>query len=97
MHLDQDMTLIERKTYSCLEWLGDVGGLYDAMRLIGHWLVYPIAFFSLQTKLITQAFGSRQIAQLSKESKSVQPERPSNMSKSSINEFNTGLQSYDID
>ena len=58
VHLEQNVSLIERKTYSCLEWLGDIGGLYDATKLIGRAIVYPVAFFSLQTELVTQAFGT---------------------------------------
>ena len=33
--LDSTISQIERETYSSLEWLGDIGGLYDAMLLIG--------------------------------------------------------------
>ena len=57
--LDQNIYKIERSTYSSLEWLGDIGGLYDAMRLIGQLIVSPVALFSLKAELISQAFGSR--------------------------------------
>ena len=52
MTLDQDITQIERKTYSCLEWLGDIGGLYDALKLIGHFFVFPIALFGVNKEIL---------------------------------------------
>ena len=52
MTLDQDITQIERKTYSCLEWLGDIGGLYDALKLIGHSFVFPIALFGVNKEIL---------------------------------------------
>ena len=42
------MIAIERKTYSGLEWLGDVGGLFDALVLIGSFLVGPITAFAVK-------------------------------------------------
>ena len=48
--------MIERQTYNILEWLGDVGGLYDMLRLIGRLLVNPFAIFALRSELLTQAF-----------------------------------------
>ena len=68
--LDQDSTVIERQTYSCLEWLGDLGGLYDAMRLIGLSIVYPVAFFAMKAEIVMQAFGSRLLSL----SKTVRPD-----------------------
>ena len=70
MMLDQDSTVIERQTYSCLEWLGDLGGLYDAMRLIGLSIVYPVAFFAMKAEIVMQAFGSRLLSL----SKTVRPD-----------------------
>ena len=40
---DVDLKVIERSTYSLLDWLGDVGGLYDGLKLIGTALVSPFA------------------------------------------------------
>lgn len=34
LYFGQDQTVIERQTYSMLEWLGDIGGLSDALRII---------------------------------------------------------------
>ena len=52
------MIAIERKTYSGLEWLGDVGGLFDALVLIGRFLVGPITVFTVKVELLTQVFRS---------------------------------------
>ena len=57
--LDQNISQIERSTYSSLEWLGDIGGLNDAMRIIGQFIVGPVAAFSLKAEMVSQAFGSR--------------------------------------
>ena len=35
IRLSADMTMHEREIYSLLEWLGDVGGLYDGLRIVG--------------------------------------------------------------
>ena len=48
--------MIERETYGILEWLGDVGGLYDALRLIGVLLVAPFAQFWLKSELLSNIF-----------------------------------------
>ena len=42
-----DLKIIERSTYSILEWLGDVGGLFDMLCLIGGFLIGPLATYSL--------------------------------------------------
>ena len=44
---DQDMTVIERSTYSLLELLGDVGGLIDGLRYIGIIILSPFMVFKL--------------------------------------------------
>ena len=36
-----------RQTYSLLDWLGDLGGLYDALILIASLIVAPISAFNL--------------------------------------------------
>ena len=46
--LSQNFITVERKTYSILEWLGDVGGLREGLLLIGVSLVAPFANFALQ-------------------------------------------------
>lgn len=39
-----------------LEWLGDVGGLFDGLRIIGHFFVAPIASYAMRTELLTLIF-----------------------------------------
>ena len=52
--MDQNVT--ERQTYSFLEWLGDIGGLYDALRLIGLLMMSPFSSFFLKSELLSQVF-----------------------------------------
>ena len=54
MSLDSIVT--ERETYSLLEWLGDIGGLIDAFRYLGGFIVAPIASLSLQSVLLSSIF-----------------------------------------
>ena len=42
-----DQLVINRQTYSFLEWLGDIGGLFEALRFIGSFLVVPVSAFAL--------------------------------------------------
>ena len=51
-----DQTVIERQTYSFLEWLGDIGGLFDALKIIGASIVSPFAAFYLKVELLSQNF-----------------------------------------
>ena len=51
-----DLRLTERSTYSLLEWLGDIGGLFDALKLIAVPLVSPFAKFFLSLELLTRLF-----------------------------------------
>ena len=48
--------MIERQTYDALQWLGDVGGLFDMLGLLGGSLIGPIAAFKLKAELLTRAF-----------------------------------------
>ena len=56
IQLGQDQTIIERKTYSTLEWLGDTGGLFEALKTIGSFLLGPISAFALRVELLTLVF-----------------------------------------
>ena len=51
-----DLTIIERQTYSVLEWLGDVGGLFDALLFIGASIVTPITTFTLRVALVQKLY-----------------------------------------
>ena len=46
------MLVTERSTYSFLDILGDVGGLYDALRILGGLLVMPFASKALSNELV---------------------------------------------
>ena len=39
-----------------LEWLGDVGGLFDGLKLIAQFIVGPLAAFTLNSELLSQIF-----------------------------------------
>ena len=39
-----------------LDWLGDVGGLNDALKLIVGSIIIPISSFAMQTRLLTSFF-----------------------------------------
>ena len=53
-----DLHGIERQTYSLLDWIGDVGGLLDGLKIVGSFLVAPIAAFSLRSELLSTVFKS---------------------------------------
>ena len=53
------MVKIERNTYSLLEWLGDVGGLFDGLVLIAHFSTSPIVVFALKTELLNGVQASK--------------------------------------
>ena len=53
--VDASLTTIERQTYSLLEWVGDVGGLFDGLKIVGTILVAPFAAFAVQTEVLTSA------------------------------------------
>ena len=54
--LTMDLNVIERQTSSLLEWLGDVGGLFDMLKLLGSYLIGPIGAFALRAELLTSVF-----------------------------------------
>ena len=49
--LNPDLKQHNRQTYSLLDWLGDCGGLLDALKAIGETLISPLSLFALQSKL----------------------------------------------
>ena len=55
--LSPSLTTIERQTYSMLEWLGDVGGLFEGLNGIGFFLVAPLATFAMRMELLTSTFS----------------------------------------
>ena len=51
--VNPDQKKTSRQTYSMLDWIGDIGGLYDGLNVIGALLIKPIAYFAMNTKLAT--------------------------------------------
>ena len=50
--------ILERQTYSFLEWLGDVGGLFDGLHLLVGFVVAPISAYALKQRLMGSTFSS---------------------------------------
>lgn len=46
----------QRQTYSILDWLGDIGGLYDSLFIILSFALSPVAAFKLQQTMLTKLF-----------------------------------------
>ena len=59
INMSIDLISWERQTYSLLDWLGDLGGLYDALYLIFAALISPITMFTLHSTLLTSFFRYR--------------------------------------
>ena len=53
----QDLTEIDRKTYSGLEWLGDIGGLFDGLSYLGKIIIGPLATMALNAELLLHIFA----------------------------------------
>ena len=51
LNLSQEQTNIERETYSLLEWIGDIGGLFDGLRLAASLFIAPVASYALKSEL----------------------------------------------
>ena len=63
--LRQELTVIERETYSLLEWLGDVVGLFDGLKLIFKILIVPLTSFALKAELLSEIWKSKKKASTS--------------------------------
>ena len=48
--------MIERSTYSLLDWFGDLGGLYEALYFLGYFVASPAAAMSLKANLLEKNF-----------------------------------------
>lgn len=51
--LGKDLRQINRQTYSLLDWLGDVGGLLEALFAIGDFIIGPFASYALKAKIVS--------------------------------------------
>ena len=57
LELSKEKVIIERQTYSLLEWLGDVGGLFDGLHIIFGQLLKPFALFSMKWTVFQHIFN----------------------------------------
>ena len=57
-NLDLNMQVINRQTYMFLDWLGDLGGLFDALCLICAAIISPMQSHTLKSRLMTLTFLS---------------------------------------
>ena len=51
-----DRQNFSRETYSFLDWLGDLGGLIDALIIVTNYIVAPFAGYRLQAALTSSLF-----------------------------------------
>ena len=51
--MNDDLYEINRKTAGFLDWMGDWGGLIDALRFISTVLISPYSAFALHSRLVS--------------------------------------------
>ena len=56
IRFSQTLSQWDRETYSMLDYLGDLGGLYDSLKVIGSVLVAPVSSFNLSKSLLLSLF-----------------------------------------
>ena len=56
LELGQTVYKVERQTYSLLDWLGDVGGLFDGLCIIFSSIMGTLASLSLKSKILALVF-----------------------------------------
>ena len=56
LNLHLEHTTAERQTYSLLDWIGDIGGLFDGLRIFIGKIIAPIAAIALRSDLLTLNF-----------------------------------------
>ena len=59
VNLSLDKLVVNRETYSLLDWLGDLGGLFDAIRFMCRFIIYPVSSFNLSATLMSKLFRQR--------------------------------------
>ena len=59
MFFSPDLHTTYRQTYSMLDWLGDLGGLLDALLKIGTILVFPFSTYAADSRLLNSLFRYR--------------------------------------
>ena len=53
---DLDFHRVDREVYSILDWLGDVGGLYEALKIICGIFLSVVNFLQFENFLVSQLF-----------------------------------------
>ena len=56
IELNQDAVIWQRQIYSTLDFLGDLGGLFDALRFIGEMIVSPFKDYAVKVILMVSLF-----------------------------------------
>lgn len=56
---DSQTASYQRSIYNLLDFIGDVGGLLDGLKLIGQFLLVPFTSFNLTSKLLSKLFKVR--------------------------------------
>ena len=60
IEFDPRLTETKRQTYSLLDLLGDIEGLFDGLVLFCGILVRPIAVYNVKSKILGHTFGKNQ-------------------------------------
>ena len=56
LELSSSKNTIERSTYDMLQWLGDVGGLYDGLILIIRFFISPLIAVCVKAEMHAEVF-----------------------------------------
>ena len=56
LSISSDKLVVNRQTYSLFDWLGDLGGLFDALFFICQWTLVPVTSFALKAMLLSEVF-----------------------------------------
>ena len=59
IHQENSIIRTSRQTYSLLEYLGDIGGLLDAMLFIAHLALMPVYNFNVSNFLTKRLFRKK--------------------------------------
>ena len=86
---NQNMNEINRKTYSLLDWLGDCGGLTDALRFIAGLIVSPFASYALAAKLMSM------ILRFQQSDRDLSSDSQSGINRSFVRNFDPSLPTFD--
>ena len=54
--LGKELTTWNRQTYSVLDYVGDIGGLFDGLRYACKLILAPLSSYALQNNILTTLF-----------------------------------------